>query len=97
MSIPDNTIIAATTETDYADFVIEAGQIATINAVGLAEGELVTFAILAGTTYVPCYDFDLETLLTLTSTKTPVSLRSPGRYRVTKPMTSQAVSLHLDK
>lgn len=97
MTIPDNTIIAATTDSEEATFYVASGQLATITAVGLVDAEAVSIQILAGTSYVPCYDFDSETLLQVTSVKNPVSIRSPGHYKLVKDATVSAASVHLDK
>lgn len=97
MSIPDNTIIEATIGEDSALFSVESGQVATIFASGLSGVEAITLQILAGETYMDCYDFDVGAVLTITATQNPMSIRSPGYYKVVKPTTIQEVSVHLNK
>lgn len=97
MAMPDNTLIAATTEEASSTFSVESGQTATIIAVGLDGEETVAVQILAGTAYVTCYDFDLGTQLALTEVKTPLTLKGPGHYRVVKSTTTAPASVHVNK
>lgn len=91
-----NTVVAATTETATYAFRVRQGCVVVVAAYNLGSGEAIDIEKEVGEdVWVDCYTLD-GTQLQLTPTVNPIAIDAPGWYRMNKPLTASAVSLHLD-
>lgn len=92
----DNTVVAAQTAADSSfEFRVKQGACVSVSAYGLGVGEAVDIELKTGESWIDCYDAD-GTQTQITPARNPVPIDVPGHYRLNKPLTAGAVSLHLD-